>query len=203
MTFPYNQIYVLTGGISSGKSSTATYFSELGAVVISADELARQAVEPGSPCLGQIIEVLGRGFLTPEATLDRKKLGELVFSHPESRTRLEGILHPEIERLAALRFEAALKLAPPLTVYDCPLYFEAGLSRLGFKGVILVYTTPELQIERTCKRDNLSPEQARMRLSSQIPLSKKRDSADYIIENTGTLGELQASVQRLFSRLTS
>ena len=198
---PRNQVFVLTVLIGSGKSTVAAVLEALGACVISADELSRRAVEKSSPGLLQVVSIFGAEVLTPAGALDRKKMGTIVFSNPEKKKQLEGIIHPIVQELADKEFRNALASGPVLVVYECPLFFEAGLAHLGFRGVILV-TAPEAAcVQRIMTRDHLPEAEAQKRLASQIPLGEKIPRADYIVENAGTKEELAAIVRMLFERL--
>lgn len=191
----------LTGTIGSGKSTVAGILKSLGATVVSADELAREAVKPGSAELLQIAEKFGAQVLLPDGSLDRKKLGEIVFSDPAKRKALEAITHPVIKQLAAKAFEHAKVSGAKLIVYECPLLFEAKLEGEGFRKIVLVTAPAELCLSRMIKRDKLSESEAKKRIASQLPIEEKRLRSDIIIENSGSLDELKARVVRLYSEL--
>lgn len=184
-----SRIFALTGGMGSGKSSVAKIWSGAGVPVVSADELARLAVEAGTPTLRAVVDEFGDGFLLPDGSLDRKKLGERVFPDSAARARLNSLVHPEVRRLAELRFAEARASGVELICYDIPLLFETG-QQDKFRPVVVVTATPLQQMERVAARDSLAPSQVAARLHSQIPLREKEDRADIVIVNSGTLDEL-------------
>ncbi len=192
----YRGVIGLTGSIGSGKTTAAEHFRTLGAFVISADALVREATALGAPCLKDIRERFGDEVFFPEGHLNRKALGALVFNDPVSRKTLEGIIHPRVAELATVRFRAA----PPgaLIVYDCPLLFEAGLAEQGFDLVIVVTAPTAAIIRRIGERDGLTVTEAAARLASQAPQEEKIASADIVIENSGTILELQARVEEVY-----
>lgn len=191
----------LTGGIASGKSSVADFFVECGAILVSADLLAREVVNPGSPTLTKLVETFGEDILTPSGSLHREALGQRVFADPVARRRLESITHPAIAHLAECRL-AALKAAPhDLIVYEAPLLFEAGAeSRVDLILVVLVGQAT--QLARLQQRDRLSTEEARQRIASQWSQADKVQKADFVIDNSGPLAQTRAVVQALYHYLT-
>ena len=197
----YKHVVALTGTIGSGKSSVGKFLTELGAKVISADDLAHQASAPGSIGLDEITREFGSDLLLPDGQLNRKQLGKLVFKSPEKRKKLEKILHPKIAKLAEAKFEQALKDQFPLVVYECPLFFEARVDQRGFKKVVLITADRETCLKRIQTRDGLSNTQAENRLDSQLPLEEKLKGADLVLENTGTLEELEKLVKELYDNL--
>jgi dephospho-CoA kinase len=197
----FAMILGLTGGIASGKSSVADFFVECGAILVSADHLAREAVNPGSPTLTKLVEAFGEDVLTPAGSLNREALAQRVFADPVARRRLESITHPAIAHLAECRL-AALKAAPhDLIVYEAPLLFEAGAeNRVDLVLVVLV--DPATQMARLLQRDHLSPEEARQRIASQWPQADKVQKADFVIDNSGPLAQTRAMVDALYHYLT-
>ncbi len=191
----------LTGGIASGKSSVADFFVECGAILVSADLLAREVVNPGSPTLTKLVETFGEDILTPSGSLNREALGQRVFADPVARRRLESITHPAIAHLAECRL-AALKAAPhDLIVYEAPLLFEAEAeSRVDLILVVLVGQAT--QLARLQQRDRLSTEEARQRIASQWSQADKVQKADFVIDNSGPLAQTRAMVQALYHYLT-
>lgn len=183
------RVFALTGGMGSGKSTVAKLWQDAGVVVVSADVFARQAVEAGSPTLAAVCQEFGDEHLLADGSLDRKRLGEKVFSDPAARERLNAIIHPEVRRLAEAAFEGAKRSGADLVCYDIPLLFETG-QQSKFRPVVVVTATPLLQMQRVADRDSLSPTQVAVRLRSQIPLREKEAQADIVIVNGGTLEEL-------------
>ncbi len=186
----------LTGNIASGKSTVVRIWRRLGARVIDADRLARLAVAPGTPGLRNVVEEFGEEILGPEGELDREELGRRVFADPDARRRLEAIVHPEVgrlrreeERRIAGEVEASGESGVVL-VHDIPLLFEAGLS-VDFDVVVLIDAPREERLRRLVEKRGLDPEQARQRIDAQQPAEEKRRAADLVIENDGTLDELE------------
>jgi len=192
----------LTGGIASGKSSVSRIFRELGITVIDADVLARKAVEPGQPAWTQVVSEFGRDIQLPSGELDRKKLGALVFSDEKRRRRLEEIIHPRVREMMLAERERLRSAGAEIAVYDVPLLYEKNLAS-QFDAVIVVDCLEELQLARLMARDALSEDQARARLSAQMPLAEKRRLADYVIENNAGFDELRENVRRVLKKIIS
>ena len=174
----------LTGGIASGKSSVARLFQAKGAMVIDADQLAREAVEPGSRGLAEVTAAFGKGVLASDGRLDRQRLGALVFSDGQKRKQLEGILHPEIKRLAEERIAAA-GTGHRVVFYMAPLLIEAGATD-RVDEVWVVTVRPEVQLERLVLRDGISRDEAQRIIDSQMPLAEKEKYGRVVIDNSGT-----------------
>lgn len=175
----------LTGGIATGKSTVTEFFSELGIPVIDADQLAREAVLPGTSALDQIISLFGQEVLMHDGALDRKRLSTLIFSDHEKRRQLESILHPEIRRLAVERIAQAAEAGHKRLIYMAPLLIEANATD-RVDDIWVVTVRPEIQLERLMLRDGISREQAQNIVDSQMPLSEKERYATVIIDNSGT-----------------
>ena len=198
----YSQVLVLTGSIGSGKSTAAQILADLGAAVVSADQLSREVVQPNSEALLEIANTFGNKVLCNDGTLDRRKLAEIVFNSPEDLKRLERITHPRIRKLALEEFERALSNNDNrLLVYDCPLFFEARLDRFPFRAVLLIAADPELCQERVLKRGGISLHDFKKRKAQQIPIVEKRNRSDYVIENSGSLADLKVELKKLWDRL--
>jgi len=191
----------LTGGIAAGKSTVAECFVECGAVLVSADQLAREVVNPGSPTLDKLVAVFGMGILTAGGSLDREMLAQKVFADPGARRILESVTHPAIAHLAECRL-AELNRAPhDLVVYEAPLLFEAGAeSRVDETLVIVV--DPAIQLQRLLDRESLSETEARQRITAQWPQADKVQKADYVIDNSGSLADVRVMVEALYDYLT-
>lgn len=194
------RVFGLTGGIGSGKSTVARLLSERGVPVVDADELARQAVAVGSEGLAQVVAELGPEVLGPGGELDRKRVASLVFADATARRKLNAITHPIVRRLSQQRFEALEREGVTLSAYDVPLLFEVGLDAV-LRPVVLVAASEATQISRILARDGLTEAEARARISAQLPLSEKRQRADHVLENDGSLAELAAQVDELLPRL--
>jgi dephospho-CoA kinase len=193
------RIIGLTGGIASGKSSVARIMESLGAVVIDADLLAREAVAVGKPAYQSIVAEFGEGVLNPDRTINRKALGEIVFADPDARRRLERITHPAIAQLAQQRLTSLREGGVQVVVYMAPLLIEAGVtSRVD--EVWVVYADSETQVERLMRRDGISREEALQRLAAQMPMEEKRKMGKVVIDNRGTPAEMEQTVRELWKR---
>jgi dephospho-CoA kinase len=194
------RVFGLTGGIGSGKSTVAALLRERGVPVVDADELAREALAPDSPGLSAVITAFGPGVLLPDGSLDRKRLGALVFADPDARKKLNGITHPIVRQLSQGRFAALEALGVRLAGYDVPLLFEVGLDQT-LRPVVVVAASEATQLQRILERGGLSREEAQARIAAQWPLTEKRARADHVIDNDGSRAELAAQVDVLVERL--
>jgi dephospho-CoA kinase len=189
----------LTGGIATGKSSIAGFFQEHGALVIDADQLAREAVEPGSRGLAQVVAAFGTGVLAQDGKLDRKHLGTLVFADSQKRVQLEGILHPEIKQLAEELIAYAATTGQRVVFYMAPLLIEAGATdRVDELWVVTL--RPEVQLERLMLRDGISRDEAQRIIGSQMPLAEKEKYGRVIIDNSGTQEETGRQLAEIWVR---
>ena len=192
----------LTGGIACGKSTVAEMFAARGAHLIDADRVARMVVEPGSEGLRSVVERFGSDMLDETGSLDRKKLGAVVFSDEKARADLNQILHPLIRKeMDRQKTEAMAKNDGRLIIMDIPLLFESNRSH-EFDKVIVVAVQPEQQLERLQKRDGSTREEALQRIRAQMPLEEKKALADYVIDNSGTLSETAKQVDKLVQMLS-
>lgn len=180
----------LTGNIGSGKSTVARLFAERGATIIDADVLARRAVEPGTLGLRRLVEHWGDGILAPDGALDRAALRHIVFDAPAELERLNAIVHPEVERLRDAEFQAAVARGERVVVYDVPLLFERHLAD-RFDVIVLVDAPRPLRLERLVRDRNLREDEAMAMIAAQMPAELKRARADFIIDNDGTLADLE------------
>jgi dephospho-CoA kinase len=190
----------LTGGIASGKSSVARILHQLGAVVIDADQLSRQAVAIGTPVLAKITEQFGPTILAADGTLDRQRMARLVFADAEKRRQLEAIVHPEVRRLAEEQLATLQSSGAAVAFYMAPLLYERGLDT-GMDQVWVVYVDARTQINRLMGRDGLSEAEAKQRLAAQMPLEEKRQRGDVVIDNSGSLAETELQVRTAWERL--
>ncbi|EGT3628018.1 dephospho-CoA kinase [Morganella morganii] len=186
----------LTGGIGSGKTTVANLFAAEGITLVDADIVAREVVAPGSTGLEAIVTHFGTEILTPEGELDRAKLRQRIFSHPKEREWLNQLLHPMIRQEMLAQVEKATSAYVIMVV---PLLFENGLDRL-VNRTLVVDISPELQINRTVKRDNVDASQVNNIISSQCSRSEKLARADDIIDNQGEISSLKREVQALHQR---
>ncbi len=192
----------LTGGYASGKSLVSGFFAELGAVVLDADQIAREVVEPGTEGLRRVVERFGPGVLKDDGWLEREKLGEIVFNDPARLGELEEIIHPLIRELLFRRSEEALARDPKTVVIaDVALLFEKGLYRKMDKTVA-VTCEPEQEVERAMKRDGVTAEEARKRAGLQWPMDKKAALADYVVDNSGSSEKTRDCVAGIWKLVT-
>ncbi|MEK4028511.1 MULTISPECIES: dephospho-CoA kinase [Bacillaceae] len=176
----------LTGGIASGKSTVSRLLQELGYTVVDADVAARAVVEPGRPALLQIVETFGEGILLPDGSLDRSRLGELIFNDKEQREKLNSIVHPAVRQFMIAEKDAAVAAGKQTIIMDIPLLFESELTWMVEK-VIVVYTSEATQLDRLMARNHLDEAAAKARIASQLPLADKVERADAVIDNNGSI----------------
>lgn len=192
----------LTGGIATGKSTVARLFAARGACVVDADLAAREVVVPDAPAWREIVAEFGESVLLPDRTLDRAKLGGLVFADAERRARLEAITHPRIFEAMARRIAECEATGAALCLVDVPLLFEKG-ARALYQKVVVVYARPEVQLRRLLERDRCAEDAARARLAAQMPIDEKRALADHVIDNSGDLEATREQVARVWEALTA
>lgn len=176
----------LTGGIASGKSTVSNMIKEMGITVVDADQISRDVVELGKPAYNKIVEVFGVGILREDHTLNREKLGSLIFSDQKKREQLNEIVHPEVRKEMLQQIKEEKELKSSAVVLDIPLLFESKLTYLVDK-TILVYVDEQTQLKRLMERNDYKEEEAKLRIQSQLPLKDKRKLADEIIDNNGSL----------------
>jgi len=194
----------LTGGIGSGKSEVSGRLAALGAVVIDADQAARAVVEPGTPGLDGVVETFGPGVLRADGTLDRAKLGEIVFGDDEARGRLNEIVHPLVHEwmLATEKVIVRASGDDVVVVHDIPLLAEGGEERAAeFDVIIVVDMPPDLQVVRLAETRGMTAEQARARMAAQASRSERLAIADIVIDNSGTLAALDQRVAEVWQVL--
>lgn len=190
----------LTGGIASGKSAVADLLAARGAVIVDSDVLAREVVAPGTPGLAAVVERFGAGVLHEDGSLNRPALGAIVFADDDARADLNAITHPRI-RARADELRAAAP-AGAVVVDVIPLLVEANLVG-RFDEVIVVDVPEEVQVERLRRRDGFTRDEAMARLAAQASREDRRAIATHVVDNTGSRVELEASVDRLWRRLTA
>jgi dephospho-CoA kinase len=189
----------LTGGIASGKSSIAGFFEEQGVPVIDADQLARVAVMPGSPAVDRITAIFGSEVLAADGSLDRKRLGTIVFSSVSKRRQLEEILHPEIRRLSEDLIKNAAADGHRLLVYMAPLLIEAGAAD-RVDEIWVVTVRPDIQMARLMRRDCVSREDAERIIASQMLLADKERFGKVVIDNSGTPQQTRQILEEIWKR---
>ena len=190
----------LTGGIASGKSAVAERLAARGAVVVDADVLAREVVEPGTPVLAAVVERFGPSVLTDDGRLDRPALGRIVFADPDARRDLEQLIHPAVRARAAELERQAPDDA--VVVHVIPLLVETGQDR-DFDLVVVVDLDPQTQLERLQQRNGLGREEAEARVAAQAPRDRRLAAADLVLGNDGAPEDLQRQVDRLWDGLSA
>ena len=192
---PYVLRIGLTGGIGSGKSTVSGLLAARGAVVIDADRIAREVVEPGTPGLAAVAEAFGEQVLRPDGCLDRAALAAIVFADSAARGRLDGIVHPLV-RARSAELAAAVP-ADAVVVHDVPLLVETGRTA-SYDVVLVVQADPEVRVRRLVRR-GLSEDDARARIAAQATDEQRRAVADVVLDNDGTEEELAAQVDRFWA----
>jgi len=191
----------LTGGIASGKSVVAARLAEHGAVIVDADAIAREVVEPGTPALQRIAEEFGSGVIAADGALDRPALGAIVFGDPAKLAILNGITHPAVLELSQRRFaEAAAADPDAIVVYDVPLLSEVR-GKAEFDVVVVVSAPEETRIDRMVSLRGMSRDEAERRIRSQVGEEDRRALADIVIESGGTLDETLAQADDVWAEL--
>ena len=190
----------LTGGIGSGKSAVAAELAAHGAVVIDADAIAREVVEPGTPGLAAVVDEFGEEVLTPEGRLDRARLGEIVFADEERLARLNAIVHPLVGERSARLMEEAEASGTKVVVYDVPLLVENDLGSL-YDVVVVVDAPDEVRVERVATGRGMPRDQVWARIRAQADRKTRLAAADLVIDNSGTFEELRKRVAEVWREL--
>ncbi|MFE5965237.1 dephospho-CoA kinase [Streptomyces sp. NPDC056463] len=189
----------LTGGIGAGKSEVSRLLVSYGAVLIDADKIAREVVEPGTPGLAAVVEAFGAEILTGEGGLDRPKLGSIVFADPDRLATLNAIVHPLVgARSAELESAAG---PDDVVVHDVPLLAENGLAPL-YDLVVVVDASPETQLDRLVRLRGMAESEARARMAAQATRAQRRAIAGLVIDNDGPLDALEPQVRKVWDELT-
>jgi dephospho-CoA kinase len=190
----------LTGGIASGKSTVAKILENLGAAIVNADVLAREVVEPDQEAWKDIVARFGPDVLKPDQTLDRQKLRTVIFNDPDARKELEAIIHPRVRALAEQRIREHGAAGFAIVVYEVPLLFEAKIHE-WLRPVILVACDIDTQRRRLELRDQIDSAAAQKIIDAQMSLAEKRRLADYVIENNGSLSDLERQVREVLAKI--
>ncbi len=190
----------LTGGIASGKSAVAKILARLGAAIVDADVLSREVVAPGHDGWKEIVATFGDEVLQADQNLDRQKLRTLIFNNPDARKQLEAIIHPRVRALAERRIREHGEAGYAVVVYEVPLLFEGNLQE-WLRPVILVACNVDIQRQRLQQRDGLDATAAQKHIDAQMSLEDKRKLADYVIENDGSLVDLESQVRGVLAKI--
>lgn len=193
-------LFGLTGGIASGKSVVAARLRARGVPVIDADKLAREAVLPGTEALNRIVKTFGEDILLSDGSLDRKKLGQIVFADEEKRKALNAIVHPAVSMLTFTRSKELRDEGEALVAYEAALIVENGLAD-AFRPLVVVAAPDDVQIARMIRRDGITEDEAKARLRAQMPLAEKIAKADYVIENTGSIADVERRTDDVLATL--
>ena len=195
----------LTGGIVGGKSTVASMFKDLGAKIVDADKLGHSVILPNKPAWKKIIKIFGKDILQNDLTIDRKKLGKIVFTNQTLLKKLNEITHPEITKMIKKEIDSAKNNThnqEKVLIIDAALIYEAKIDRFMDK-IIVVYIDKDEQIKRLIKRNNLSKDEALQRVRSQIPIEEKAKMADYLIDNSNSLNKTREQVEKVWQSLVS
>ena len=190
----------ITGGAGTGKSTVARMFAELGAEVLDADQIAREAVAVGAPAWVELRRLYGEDYFNPDGTLNRSRLAQSVFADPEERRRLDGLIHPRVEAELKARVAELARRGVPLVLVEVPLLFETG-REAAFDRVIVVAAPEALQIRRLGDRDGRGEAEIRGILAAQWPLKDKVARADYVVDNGGPRRRTQGQVKNIWEEL--
>ena len=192
----------LTGGIASGKSVVSGMLAERGALIIDADKVGHEAYAPGNECYAAVVQAFGPEIVATDGSIDRKALGGKVFGNPDERKRLEGIVWPWMKDTMKERLDAIREGGTPVVVLEAAVLIEADWIPITDE-VWVVIVPPELARERVMQRNNLSAEDADARINAQLTNDERKKHAKVVIENTGTLEELDAKVGEAWGKLTA
>ncbi|MGN1271518.1 MAG: dephospho-CoA kinase [Lactobacillus sp.] len=193
-------ILAVTGGIATGKSTADQFFESKNIPIVDCDKIAHDLMKPKNASWQAIRDAFGAEYLNDDQTINRKKLGQLVFSDKTALNRLNKLTHPlifdkTIQKVKSYQNE-------DLVILDVPLYFESGWNKRAIANSVLVITLPEAtQIKRLMQRNGLTDQEAKMRIKSQMPLDEKAQLADFVVENTGTIEELENKLEQLLLKI--
>lgn len=191
----------LTGGIATGKSTVSRFFTEAGARVIDADRIARDMVVQGRPEWRKIVDRFGESILLPNGDIDRVRLGDIVFNDPDARSALNQIVHPPVfDEINRTIDRISAESPDTVIILDVPLLIESGMKR-DLALVILVYTSPEIQLQRLMNRDEIPEKDALARIQSQMPIDAKKQYADMVIDNSGSVEQTRNQTFHIYENL--
>jgi dephospho-CoA kinase len=191
----------LTGGAGSGKSTVAGMFRDLGAHIVDADEASHAVYAPGTGGFDAVVATFGDGYVRG-GEIDRQKLGELIFHDEDARQRLNAIVHPLVREWMGARTAEAAEAGADVVIHDVPLLFESGLQDM-YEDTVLAYVPERLQVRRLVDGRGMAEERASAIVTSQMPIDRKRDLAQHVIDNSGTLEQTRAQVNEVWSEIAS
>ncbi len=194
------KIIGLTGNIGTGKSTVAWMFEELGVATLNADTIAHEVITPKKFAWKKIYERYGRVVLLDDDIIDRKALAQIIFQDSVEREFLESVIHPHVREEIKHRIGIMTKAKEPFLIIEVPLLFEAGWSDI-FDAIIVVRCDEEMEIKRCAEKFEISDEEVRLRIAAQLPIEKKVDTADAVIDNDGDLDETRVQVTRLHKEM--
>lgn len=191
----------LTGGIASGKSLVTRVLRDLGAHIIDADKIVHDLLSPGEEACNEVVGHFGKSIQLPDGSIDRRKLGDIIFNHPDERAWLNQCIHPRVFQAYQAQVHRLRERQPDaIVVMDAALLIETGYHK-NMDKLIVVYAGKKDQVKRLMERDRFTLEQALARISSQMPLDEKRKYADYVIDNTGTREASEQQTREVFEKL--
>jgi len=191
----------LTGGIASGKSLVTRVLRDLGAHIIDADKIVHDLLAPGQDACREVVGHFGKEIQLPDGSIDRRRLGDIIFNHPEERAWLNQCIHPRVFEAYNHQVRHLSERQPDaIVIMDAALLIETGYHR-HMDRLIVVYADQKAQMKRLMERDRFTLEQAMARISSQMPLDEKRKYADFVIENTGTRDATEQQTREVFTKL--
>ena len=190
----------LTGGIASGKSTADDFFKKKNIPIFDSDLIAHKIMEVGQAGYQAVVDYFGSKILTDNQTINRRKLGEIVFNDQAKLKKLNSLTHPLVHQEIKRQMEQYRLNQEKLVVIDVPLLFESGFESLC-DGVLVISISPELQLKRLMKRNNFTEKEALSRINNQMPLSEKEKRATYVVANTGTINDLEKKLSDLLQKI--